>query len=155
MNNLTGKIVNSDCVIDVLAAFVDECPLTPDSRKPVKVRDVLCLDALQIYSDEEKELAYRFLINQGYLELFIPPTTRSMLKGHPPTRMNRTFILQGSSRHHSISGVSPTGYELLKLASFPKVREKLSAYKLFATACSLLQAGKNAADLVPIILGSP
>ena len=151
---MLDKIVNSDCVIDVLAAFVDWLPLDSSRRKAVWTKKVLDDDLLQQYTDEEKELAYRFLLSKGFLEIAIPVPTKPIGRNMPRIpRQSKASILQGPSSSHAIIGVSPAGYQLLELASFPEARKKLLVQNIFEGVCKLLDAGKNAAEILRFISG--
>lgn len=151
---MSNLIVKPDCAIDLLAAFADALPLNAYRRKPVKTKHIFDNDSLQEYTDEEKELAYRFLLDRKYLELFIPPYTKPLYRtSFSVPKSNKTSVLQGPSKNHSICGVSPAGYELIKLASFPQARKKLSVKNVFENVCMLIEAGKSVAEILKLIPG--
>ncbi|OUP24421.1 hypothetical protein [Gemmiger sp. An194] len=129
-----------DCVFDVLQAFEDEFADDPCPRRPIKPEYVLDAETLSSYSESEKLIAYRYLLDKRLLELSIPPAQRT-----------RAQILNGPVKHQRIARISSAGYELLNILKSPLKRRKITAISVLDTVCKLLSAGKTAADLIELI----
>ena len=57
-------LLDPECTLNVLQAFASQLPLSSTRRKSVKALSVLNSESLSSYSDEDKERAYRYLLDK-------------------------------------------------------------------------------------------
>lgn len=145
---MPSLIVNCDCVMDVLSAFSEQLPLSTTRRRPVRSIQVLRHHSLTKYSDSEKELAYRYLLDKKMLELRPPQKIPSMKnEKFSVPQPSANIILQKPTKNHHVIAVTPLGYKLLNLIDDPTTKKKLSVRSVFDTVVQLLEAGKTALEI--------
>lgn len=140
--------VNTSCCLAILEAFSAALPLSFSNRRPVNAIDVLNAKSLSQFSEEEKELAYRFLLSKKFLELQYPQKPPRM-KGFPPASVpSKREYLSAPTKRHKVLQLTPAGRDMLE------VKQGLAAKGLrfisshFSEICNLISAGNAVSEII-------
>lgn len=140
--------VNSSCSLAILEAFSSALPLSFTKRRAVKAIEVLKSESLSQFSEEEKELSYRYLLSKNLLELQYPQKVPRM-KGFPavPTPSKREY-LSGPTKHHRVLQLTPAGRDLLEVQNGLISKGHHFVCTHFGDICDLISAGCSVLDIV-------
>lgn len=144
-------LLDPECTLNVLQAFASQLPLSSTRRKSVKALSVLNSEALSSYSDEDKERAYRYLLDKKMLELQYPQKAPAM-RGFPAVSVpSKSQYRAAETKHHRVLAVTTAGYTLLDFAEKTEVKSKINVQTIFENICTGISAGKDFLELLAIL----